>query len=247
MNAVEIKNFTKRYGSTLAVSNLNLTIKQGEFFGFLGPNGAGKTTTISCLSGTGSFEEGEISVFGIDLKTEFRKARQKIGISPQEFNTDIFSTVEDILWFNGGYFGMTKKERKVRIEELIMQFELQDHRKKQFRALSGGLKRRAILARAMMHDPDLLILDEPTAGVDVELRHELWEYLKKINKQGKTIIFTSHYLEEVEMLCDRIAIINNGKIIAVGDKNDFLKNGNSLEKTYLEITKKAKHNHNIKK
>ncbi len=240
MNAVEIKNFTKKYGDFIAVDNLNLEIKKGEFFGFLGPNGAGKTTTISCLSGTGVLTEGDIKIFGINVKEDYKDARKKIGISPQEFNTDIFATVEEMLWFNGGYFGMTKKERKDRTEEMINQFELEPHRKKQFRALSGGLKRRAILARAMMHDPELLILDEPTAGVDVELRHELWNYLKEINKQGKTIIFTSHYLEEVELLCDRIAIINNGKIIKIGMKSEFLNNGNSLEKTYLEITKKAK-------
>ena len=237
MKAVEIKNFTKKYGDVVAVSDVSLTIEKGDFFGFLGPNGAGKTTTISCLTGTGKITQGSMSVFGIDVKKDYREARKKIGISPQEFNTDIFSTVEDILWFNGGFFGLNKKDRKERVEKMLTQFELQEHRKKQFRALSGGLKRRAILARAMMHDPELLILDEPTAGVDVEIRHQVWDFLKKINKQGKTIIFTSHYLEEVEELCNKIAIISKGKIIAVGNKDEFTKGGKSLEKKYLEITK----------
>lgn len=239
MNAVEITQFTKTYGKDVAVSDLNLQIKKGEFFGLLGPNGAGKTTTIKCLTGTGTFSQGSILVFGHDVQKEYREARKKIGVSPQEFNTDIFSPIEDMLWFNGGFFGLSKQQRKQRIEELLDQFDLQKHRKKQFRALSGGLKRRAILARAMMHDPELLILDEPTAGVDVELRHELWRYLKQINKAGKTIIFTSHYLEEVEMLCDKIAIMHQGTLVAVDTKKAFLKNGNSLEKTYLDITGKA--------
>jgi ABC-2 type transport system ATP-binding protein len=240
MKAVEIKNFTKKYGNNTAVDNISLDIKKGEFFGFLGPNGAGKTSTISCITGTSRFKEGSIKVFGLDVQKDYREARKEIGISAQEFNVDIFGKVKNILWFSGGFFGMSKADRKKRIDEVIKIFELEDHQEKAFRALSGGLKRRVMLARAMMHDPELLILDEPTAGVDVELRHELWKYLKRINKEGKTILFTSHYLEEVEYLCDRIAIINNGKIVAMGDKSEFTKNGNTLEKTYLEITKKEK-------
>jgi ABC-2 type transport system ATP-binding protein len=238
MLAVKINHFTKHYGKVIAVDDVSLEIKQGEFFGFLGPNGAGKTTTISCVTGIGQFTEGTIEVMGYDVKKQYREARQQIGLCPQEFNIDIFATARQILWFNGGYFGMTRKDREQRMEELFTILELVPHVKKPFRALSGGLKRRVMLARALMHDPKVLILDEPTAGVDVELRHELWKYLKRINEEGKTILFTSHYLEEVEQLCNRIAIINGGKIVAIGDKNEFVKEGKNLEKVYLEITKK---------
>ena len=238
MNALEIKNFTKRYGSTLAVDNISLTVKKGEFFGFLGPNGAGKTSTISCITGVGKFNEGNIKVFGLDAQKNYREVRQKIGISPQEFNVDIFAKVEKILWFSGGFFGMSRSSRTKRIKEVLKIMELEEHKDKVFRALSGGLKRRLMLARSIMHNPELLILDEPTAGVDVELRHELWKYLKKINEEGKTILFTSHYLEEVGYLCDRIAIINNGEIVAIGKKEEFTQGGKTLEKRYLEITGK---------
>ncbi len=237
MLALEIKNFTKQYGDFVAVDNLNLEIPKGEFFGFLGPNGAGKTSTISCITGVGKFSKGTITLFGKDVQKDYREARFNIGISAQEYNVDVFAKVKNILWFNAGFFGVKRSERKKRIKELLEIFELTAHAEKKFRELSGGLKRRVMLARAMMHDPDLLILDEPTAGVDVELRHELWEYLKKINKEGKTILFTSHYLEEVEHLCDRIGIINHGKLVAVGKKEEFTKGGKTLEKRYLEITK----------
>jgi ABC-2 type transport system ATP-binding protein len=236
MNALEIKNFTKKYNDFVAVDDISFTIAEGEFFGFLGKNGAGKTTTISSTTGIGTITSGSIEVFGIDVEKNYREARRKIGLSPQEFNVDIFQKLEHMLWFVGGYYGMTKKEREKRIEELLKIFELDKHRDKSFRVLSGGLKRRAILARAMMHDPDLLILDEPTAGVDVELRHELWKYLRRINEEGKTILFTSHYLEEVEELCERIAIIDGGKIIANAPKEEYTKDGSSLEKKYLELT-----------
>ncbi len=238
MNALEITNFTKKYGDFTAVDNISLSIPKGEFFGFLGKNGAGKTTTISAITGIGTITSGSIKVFGTDVEHDYREARKKIGLSPQEFNVDIFQKVEKMLWFIGGYYGMTGKERDTRTEELLDIFELQDHRKKAFRELSGGLKRRAMLARAMIHDPELLILDEPTAGVDVELRHELWKYLKRINEEGKTILFTSHYLEEVEELCHRIAIIADGKIIADAKKEEYTKDGSSLEKKYLELTAK---------
>lgn len=240
MNALEIKNFTKRYGTKVAVDDISFSIKPGEFFGFLGPNGAGKTTTISSITGIGTIEEGTIEVFGTNVREEYREARKKIGLSPQEFNIDIFASARKILWYMAGFYGMPKPDRKARIDEMLRVFELTEHAEKPFRALSGGLKRRVLLARAMIHDPALLILDEPTAGVDVELRRELWVYLQEINKLGKTILFTSHYLEEVEHLCNRIAIINNGKIVAIGDKSEFVKEGSNLEKRYLELTQKAK-------
>jgi len=237
MNALEIKNFTKTYGDLTAVDNISIIVKQGEFFGFLGKNGAGKTSTISAITGIGTITSGEITVFGIDVEKEYKEARKKIGLCPQEFNVDTFAKVKDILLHVGGYFGLSKKERQTRLEDVLNIFELEDHKEKQFRQLSGGLKRRLMLARAMMHDPELLILDEPTAGVDVELRHELWAYLKQINKAGKTIIFTSHYLDEVEELCERVAIMDKGKIIADAPKSDFTNDGSTLEAKYLELTK----------
>jgi ABC-2 type transport system ATP-binding protein len=236
MNALEIKNFTKRYGDKVAVNNLSLTVRRGEFFGFLGPNGAGKSTTIHAMSGIATVTEGSISLFGIDVVHQYRDARKKIGLSPQEFSIDVFTTPRQVLDYVGGYYGMRKAERTKRIHYLLSKFELMEHADKEFRMLSGGLKRRVAIARAMIHDPDLLILDEPTAGVDVELRRDLWRMLRDLNKGGKTIILTSHYLEEVELLCGRIAIINKGEIVALGDKDDFIKNGRKLEDEYIRIT-----------
>lgn len=235
--ALEIKNLVKKYGETTAVDSISLTVPKGEFFGFLGPNGAGKTTTIKCITGISTITSGSIKTFGIDVVSQYREARKKIGLAPQEFNIDIFAKTYDILWYIAGYYGIPRGERDARVREVLDAVELTNHAQKPFQALSGGLKRRVILARAMIHDPDLLILDEPTAGVDVEMRHDLWRYLQEINKRGKTILLTSHYLEEVELLCSRIAIINKGKIAAIGDKKEFISNGKKLEQTYLEITK----------
>jgi len=237
--ALQVTNFTKRYkDGTVAVNNISFSVPQGAFFGFLGRNGAGKTTTISCVTGISYPSEGQISVFGHDVVSDYREARKLVGLSPQEFNVDIFATTEKILDYMGGYYGMTSLERKTRIDDLLARFALERYRTTDFRALSGGYKRRVMLARALMHAPELLILDEPTAGVDVELRHELWQYLEELNKErGKTIILTSHYLEEVERLCNDIAIIDDGSIVAQGTKESFLKDGRSLEEEYLRITK----------
>jgi len=236
MQALEIKNLKKNYGKTVAVDDISLTIGKGEFFGFLGPNGAGKTTTINCVTGIARFTEGVITLFGSDVVKEYRSARRTIGLSPQEFNVDIFATTRHILDWMGGFYGMLKKERHDQIEKLLARFNLIPHADKRFQELSGGLKRRVMLARAMIHNPDMLILDEPTAGVDVELRHELWKLLRELNEEGKTILLTSHYLEEVELLTQKIAIINHGKIVAIGAKSKFTEGGHTLEKKYLELT-----------
>lgn len=236
MNALEIKQLTKRYKTTVAVDDLDFTVKKGEFCGLLGRNGAGKSTTINCITGIAQFSEGSISVMGFDVQSDYQSARDSIGLSPQEFNADIFAPIEKILEYVGGYFGIPKDLREKRIEELLDRFDLQEHRKKPFGHLSGGLKRRLILARALMHNPDVLILDEPTAGIDVEQRHALWEYLIDLHKAGKTIILTSHYLEEVERLCSRVVVIEKGKKIADLTKDQFTGNGNTLEKTYLKLT-----------
>ena len=237
--ALKIENLVKKYDTgTVAVDGISLSIEKGEFFGFLGPNGAGKTTTIHCITGVARITSGTISVFGIDVVKDYRRARTKVGIAPQEFNIDIFGKVGKLLDYIGGYYGMRKPEREKRIAELLEQFNLTQYKDTAFQHLSGGFKRRVILARALVHDPEILILDEPTAGVDVELRHELWRDLKKLNKEGKTIILTSHYLEEVELLCNRIAIINKGKIVEDGSKEYFTRDGKSLEDHYLEITRR---------
>lgn len=241
MKALEIKNLKKVYDTgTVAVDGVSLEVDKGEFFGFLGPNGAGKTTTIHCITGVNRITSGTIKVSGIDVVKDYRQARTKVGIAPQEFNIDIFGKVGKLLGYVGGYYGMGKEARDKRIDELLEQFEMTEYKDTQFQHLSGGYKRRVMIARALMHDPDVLILDEPTAGVDVELRHDLWRYLQDLNKAGKTIILTSHYLEEVELLCNRIAIISNGKIVAEGTKDYFTRDGKTLEDHYLEIAKNGR-------
>ncbi|MCA9360835.1 ABC transporter ATP-binding protein [Candidatus Nomurabacteria bacterium] len=238
---LEIKNLVKTYGSgktqTTAVKDISLSIPRGSFYGLLGPNGAGKSTTIHCITGIAQPTSGTILIDGVDVVKDYKLARTKVGLSPQEFNVDIFATPEQLMGYMAGYYGIKKEVRDARVDELIKQFDLEKHRKMKFQKLSGGLKRRAMLGRALVHTPDLLILDEPTAGVDVEQRHDLWQYLKKLNEGGKTIILTSHYLEEIQYLCNEIAIINHGKIVAQGTKEEFMSGGKSVEDRYLEITR----------
>lgn len=242
--ALSVKNLTKIYdkgkGEKIALNNISLTIQKGSFFGLLGPNGAGKSTLINCITGISSPTKGKILIEETDVVKDYKLARTKVGLSPQEFNVDIFSTPEELLDYMGGYYGFKKEIREKQINKLLKQFDLEEYRHIKFQKLSGGLKRRVILGRALIHSPNLLILDEPTAGVDVKQRRDLWQYLKDLNAQGKTIILTSHYLEEIQYLCDEIAIINHGKIIAQGKKIDFIKQGRSLEEIYLEITKEQK-------
>ena len=239
-----IQNLIKVYGSgkkaVTAVNDISLTIPRGSFYGFLGPNGAGKSSTIHCITGVARITSGTVTVDGVDVVKDYKEARKRIGISPQEFNTDFFGKPYDIVNNMAGFYGIPKGERERKTEELLEKFELTEHREKKFNELSGGLKRRTILARALVNDPDLLILDEPTAGVDVEQRHDLWKYFRELNEEGKTIILTSHYLEEVQMLCDSVAIINKGKIVSDGPKDCYIRDGKSLEERYLAITKEEK-------
>ena len=232
-----IDSLTKKYGDKIAVDNLSLSIKRGMFFGLLGPNGAGKSTTIKCITGIGKITSGRITIDGLDVEKDYKLARGKVGLSPQDFNVDFFGTCEKILDYMAGYYGIPKEIRTERVNTLLKRFDLEEHRQKKFDQLSGGLKRRLVLARALVNEPTLLILVEPTAGIDVEQRLALWGYLEELNKAGTTIILTSHYLEEVEHLCTDIAIINHGKIVALGTKDSFIKDGSSLEKKYLSITK----------
>ncbi|HEY3778423.1 MAG TPA: ABC transporter ATP-binding protein [Rhizomicrobium sp.] len=235
--ALSISHLRKVYRrGTVAVADLSLEVAPGDFFGFLGPNGAGKSTTIHCVTGIANPTSGRIEIFGIDAVKNYREARRMVGLSPQEFNVDSFATARDIVDWMGGYFGMRVAERRARVDMLIAKFDLEPHAKKSFRELSGGLKRRVMLARAMVNDPALLILDEPTAGVDVELRRDLWRYLLELNADGKTIFLTSHYLEEVERLCRDIAIVAAGRIVRQGPKEEFVRGPGGLESAYLRAT-----------
>ncbi len=235
--ALSISHLRKVYArGTVAVEDISLTVPEGEFFGFLGPNGAGKSTTIHCITGIAEPSEGKIEIFGIDAVKDYREARRLVGLCPQEFNVDPFATPHQIVDWMGGYFGMPAALRKARTDMLMERFELTAHHKKQFRELSGGLKRRVVLARALIHDPKLIILDEPTAGVDVELRRVLWRYLAEINRDGKTILLTSHYLEEVERLCRQIAIVNKGRVVREGTKDEMVAEPGGLEQAYLVAT-----------
>ena len=231
--AISIKGLTKSYGDVQALDNFSMEVREGEFFGFLGPNGAGKTTTINILAGLTTYKEGEVKVFGKDVVRDYREARRLIGLVPQEFNFDDYFTVEEILRFYAGYFGMRRREARKRVDELLVQFDLAQKRKAHVRELSGGMKRRLLIARALIHNPKMLILDEPTAGVDVELRRSLWRHMQELNKQGTTILLTTHYIEEAERLAKRIGIINHGHIIALDDKDNLLE---QLHKTSLDIT-----------
>jgi ABC-2 type transport system ATP-binding protein len=237
---VEIKNVTKIYRTNKeqqhAVNNLTLSIPRGSFFGVLGPNGAGKSTMIHCVTGIAVPTSGIITIDGVDVVRDYKQARTKVGLSPQEYNVDIFATPEQLIDFMGGYYGIPYAERKLRINRLIQQFDLEKYRHIKFQMLSGGLKRRTMLARALIHIPEVLILDEPTAGVDVEQRREVWRYLQELNKQGTTIILTSHYLEEIQYLCNDIAIINHGSIVWNGKKQELMSEGKTMEERYLEIT-----------
>lgn len=236
--ALEIKGLSKRYATgTEALRGVDLTVKQGDFLGLLGPNGAGKSTLIHCIMGLVVPTGGSAAVFGHNVVSDYQAARTLAGLAPQEINLDWFLTVEETLDFHGGYYGMNKALRSKRIDELLKDFSLQDKRKSNIRLLSGGMKRRVVLARALMHQPELLILDEPTAGVDVELRLDLWRYMKRVNKAGTTIILTTHYIEEAEELCSRIALINNGEIINQGTSTELKKQYKSktLEDVYLAV------------
>ena len=220
-NAIEISGLKKSYDNTLALQEVNLSIKKGEFFGLLGPNGAGKTTTISILTGLVFRDEGSTLVFGEDTVENFRYTRSKIGIAAQELSVDWFFSIEKLLYFQAGYYGLSKKDAKESVNSLLERLGLDKKRSSRLRQLSGGMKRRFQLAKALVHDPDIIILDEPTAGVDVELRRSLWKYLNELHSEGKTILLTTHYIEEAEQLCENIAIIDEGKILKRGSPKEL--------------------------
>ena len=213
-HALAISGLQKTYkNEVVAVKGIDLTVEQGDFFALLGPNGAGKSTTIGVISSLVNKTAGEVSVFGHSIDSELEKAKSCLGLVPQEFNFGQFETLNQILVNQAGYYGVPRKEAFARAEKYLSKLGLLDKKDLHARSLSGGMKRRLMIARALMHEPKLLILDEPTAGVDIELRRSMWEFLKEINQQGVTIILTTHYLEEAEMLCKNIAIIDQGIIV----------------------------------
>ena len=233
--AIKIKNLKKIYDNKFeALKGINLNIPKGSFYGLLGPNGAGKTTTIGAISGLVNYKHGNISIMGYDNKKDYRITRNLIGLSQQELNFDVFFPIKKVLEFQAGYFGMNRSMIKERTELMLEQFGLKDKQNNTCRELSGGMKRRLQIAKALIHNPEILILDEPTAGVDIELRYMLWDFLKKINKEGKTILLTTHYIEEAEQLCDQIGIINNGNMIADETTENLTKN-NGSSKIVIEL------------
>ena len=220
--AIIFKNVKKDYGQLKAVNGINLSIEQGEFFGLLGPNGAGKSTLINMLAGLIRPTNGSISAMGFDVIKDYQNARHSLGIVPQELVFDPFFNLREMLRFQAGYFGKGKSN-DVWIDEVIERLDLTSKASTNMRMLSGGMKRRALIAQALVHRPPVIVLDEPTAGVDVELRQRLWEFVKELNKEGHTIVLTTHYLEEAEALCNRLAMLRTGKIVALDTTKNLLK------------------------
>ncbi len=221
--ALQIRNLTKTYRNGVeALRGINLDVEEGDFYALLGPNGAGKSTTIGIVSSLVKKSGGEVRIFGLDLDTQLSQAKQQLGVVPQEFNFGQFEKVIDILATQAGYYGIERKRSYEQAEKYLRKLGLWEKRDQQARSLSGGMKRRLMIARAMVHEPRLLILDEPTAGVDIELRRSMWEFLTELNREGTTIILTTHYLEEAESLCRDIAIIDHGTIVENTDMKSLL-------------------------
>ena len=218
--AISIQGIRKSYGRLEALKGIDLEIRQGEFFGLLGPNGAGKSTLINTIAGLVRPDGGHVAVLGHDTIRNYRKARRNIGVVPQELVYDPFFTVEEVVRNQAGYFGV--RPEQAWLDELLEALELDDKRDSNMRQLSGGMKRRVLIAQALAHKPSIAILDEPTAGVDVELRQSLWVFAQRLNREGMTVVLTTHYLEEAEELCDRIAIIHHGEVQALDTKNALL-------------------------
>lgn len=223
MLALDIHDLRKTYHTGVeALKGVSLSVREGEFIALLGPNGAGKSTIISIINSLTLKTSGSVRIFGFDIESQSSLAKAQIGVMPQEFNFSIFEKVMQIVMNQAGYYGISRRMAKMRAEKYLKLLELWDKRNHTARSLSGGMKRRLMIARALMHEPKLLILDEPTAGVDVEIRRSMWTLLQHLNHEGKTIILTTHYLEEAENLCDRIAIINHGAIIHDTSKKELL-------------------------
>ena len=221
--AVSIQALHKNFGSVQALKGIDLEIEQGEFFGLLGPNGAGKSTLINALAGLTRPTSGSLKIMGHDVITNYLEARRRLGVVPQEVVFDPFFSVREALIFQSGYFGLTKND--LWVDELLDTLKLTDKADANMRSLSGGMKRRVLIAQALVHKPLVVVLDEPTAGVDVELRKSLWRFVRSLHKSGHTIVLTTHYLEEAETLCDRIGIIDHGKLITLESKQELMSRG----------------------
>ena len=219
--AISIQGVSKRYGSLQALGGVDLEISQGEFFGLLGPNGAGKTTLISALSGLVRADAGTLAIMGHDVVADYRNARRKLGVVPQELVFDPFFSVRELLRIQSGYFGI--RHNDAWIDEILASLDLTHKANANMRMLSGGMKRRVLVAQALVHRPPVIVLDEPTAGVDVELRQGLWQFIRKLNRDGHTIVLTTHYLEEAETLCGRIAMLKAGKVVALDTTENLLR------------------------
>jgi ABC-2 type transport system ATP-binding protein len=218
--AIDVRRVAKRYGSFEALRGVSLSIGQGEFFGLLGPNGAGKTTLISIVAGLTRASSGEVAVMGHDVVRDFRSARRALGVVPQELVFDPFFTVRETLRITSGYYGIRRNDDW--IDEVLANLDLDSKAEVNMRALSGGMKRRVLVAQALVHRPPVIVLDEPTAGVDVELRQTLWQFIRRLNRDGHTIVLTTHYLEEAQELCDRIAMLKNGAVVALDRTRSLL-------------------------
>ena len=218
--AIRIHQVAKRYGALQALAGVDLEVAQGEFFGLLGPNGAGKTTLISSLAGLVRPDSGTLQVMGHDVQSDYRNARRKLGVVPQEIVFDPFFSVREILRLQSGYFGIRNNDDW--IDELLVNLDLASKANANMRALSGGMKRRVLVAQALVHRPPVIVLDEPTAGVDVELRQTLWQFIRRLNRDGHTIVLTTHYLEEAESLCSRIAMLKGGRVVALDSTENLL-------------------------
>ena len=228
--ALSIRNLTKVYNNKLeALKGISLDVMPGDFFAVLGPNGAGKSTTIGIISSLVRKTAGDVEIFGVNIDTDFSQAKKFLGVVPQEFNFSMFEKVEDIVLQQAGYYGLPRDYAKTQAEKYLKKLNLWDKRDTPARMLSGGMKRRLMIARALVHEPKLLILDEPTAGVDIELRRSMWDFLREINEAGTTIILTTHYLEEAESLCRNVAIIDKGLLV----KNTSVKN--FLQELHKEV------------
>jgi len=219
--AIEVRDVHKRFGELQALSGIDLEIPQGEFFGLLGPNGAGKTTLISVLAGLAHADRGSASVMGHDVRADYRAARRSLGVVPQELVFDPFFTVRETLRIQSGYFGV--RDNGAWIEEVMQHLDLASKAEVNMRALSGGMKRRVLVAQALVHKPPVIVLDEPTAGVDIQLRQALWQFIRRLNRDGHTIVLTTHYLEEAETLCGRIAMLKDGRVVALDSTANLLK------------------------
>lgn len=222
--AITVSGIKKSFADTHALKGIDLEIRQGEFFGLLGPNGAGKSTLINIIAGLVHADAGSVSVLGHNVVSNYRQSRRHVGIVPQELVFDPFFNVREVLRIQAGYFGLGK-EASDWIDELLEGLALTDKANANMRSLSGGMKRRVLVAQALVHQPEVVVLDEPTAGVDVELRQSLWAFIRRMHEQGRTIVLTTHYLEEAETLCDRIAILNHGEVIALDSKQGLMDRG----------------------